>query len=183
MADSINLILIFLAGGVTGALCAWLLIPARRQTAQLRQERDAAKAELQHHREEVDEHFLRTAELVNSMTQSYRQVHEHLSDGARKLCSDEGRRLARSKSLEPLPSAAAGLPTEAPLDYAPSHKGTLSEDFGLDKQAGDTAFSPVETGSDAASESEDPVAPPRDYAEECDAQGCPPEPTVSKTGS
>jgi hypothetical protein len=32
---------------------------------------------------------MRTSELVQEMTQSYRAVYEHLASGARELCSDE----------------------------------------------------------------------------------------------
>ena len=182
MADSINLIITFASGGLVGALCAWLLLPARRQHNKLRAELDQAKAALEHHRQEVDQHFLRTAELVNVMTQSYRQVHEHLADGARKLCTEEGRRLARAKSMEPLPGVAGrdGAPLQPPLDYAPSHKGTLSEDFGLAKNRGAAPFSPVDTGADQSGDSDEAVAPPRDYAEGCDAQGCPPDAELEK---
>ena len=185
MAENINLIITFAAGGLVGALCAWLLLPARRQHTKLREELDAAKAALDHHREEVDQHFLRTAELVNAMTQSYRQVHEHLADGARKLCSEEGRRLARAKSMEPLPGPAHGesAPMQPPLDYAPSHKGTLSEDFGLAKEPEGVPFSPVDTGENETTDSDDSVAPPRDYAEGCDSQGCPPDAALEKSRS
>lgn len=36
-------------------------------------------------REEVNEHFVQTAELINRLTDSYKAVFDHLSDGAEKL--------------------------------------------------------------------------------------------------
>ncbi len=40
-------------------------------------------------REEVNEHFVQTAELINRMTDSYKAVFDHLSDGAGKLVDEQ----------------------------------------------------------------------------------------------
>lgn len=162
----LNALAIFAVGAVSGALLLYVLLPARRQYGRLMRERDEARKALNDYRRQVDHHFVRTAELVNQMTESYRQVHEHLSSGARDLCSEAGRRLASDASLDALSAedTAAETPdTEPPLDYAPSARGTLSEDYGLEKK-GATPFEPV----DDLDSAEDPVtetaAPPRDYA-------------------
>ena len=177
MENLTAVLLTFFAGLIVGSAATALLMPARRQRKQFEQERDEALSTLARHREEVDHHFLRTAELVNQMTASYRAVHDHLSEGARGLCSDQGRRLAMAKSLDSLP----GYPGEQtgnnsnvsqPLDYAPSAQGTLSEDFGLRIKA-EGPFSPLDDFArpkdDAATTG---VEPPRDYAEGCEDQGC-----------
>jgi uncharacterized membrane-anchored protein YhcB (DUF1043 family) len=90
------------------------------------------------YRENVSEHFNTTAELVQQMTDSYRDVYQHLARGAQDLCNDEvANRL--------LPSADNALfagndqeNVEQPKDYAPKrgngHSGALSENFGLDRK-------------------------------------------------
>ena len=174
-------ILVFVVGLVVGGVLATLLSPARRNNKRLEQERDEALSALSSHRAEVDNHFLRTAELVNNMTAAYREVHEHLSEGARVLCSETGRRLAAAKSLDSLPGTreTESGPVEQPLDYAPSAQGTLSEDFGLkgeDAFHADGPFTPVDDllkpKKPAEEPMEDPLTPPRDYAEGCEDQGC-----------
>lgn len=181
MEDLAPTILPLLVGLVIGAALALLLSPARRNHRRMSRERDEALANLQRYREEVDQHFTRTAELVNNMTASYRAVHEHLSGGARSLCSENGRRLAAARSLDSLPGGARDEPipggsVSQPLDYAPSVQGTLSEDFGLNKKTlePEGPFSPVDDLTETAQVSEEEIVtePPRDYAEGCQDQGC-----------
>jgi uncharacterized membrane-anchored protein YhcB (DUF1043 family) len=164
----LNALAIFAVGVVSGALLLYLLLPARRQYGRLMRERDEARKALNDYRRQVDHHFVRTAELVNQMTESYRQVHEHLSSGARDLCSEAGRRLASDASLDALSAedtASAETPeTGPPLDYAPSARGTLSEDYGLEKK-GATPFEPVDDLDNSDEPVTEPAAPPRDYAD------------------
>ena len=81
-----------------------------------------------------------TAELVQHMTQSYREVYQHLATGAQDLCPSE----VASKLLPTDSDAVFETSTEEkasslipPKDYAtkqdPEQKGALSEGFGLDK--------------------------------------------------
>jgi hypothetical protein len=41
------------------------------------------------YREEVADHFVKTAELVNQLTDSYKEVFDHLRDGAGSLVDEE----------------------------------------------------------------------------------------------
>ena len=91
------------------------------------------------YRDNVSDHFSMTADLVQHMTESYREVYQHLASGAQDLCSNE----VASKLLpagsdavfdsNEEPEAAGGL--NPPKDYAvkqdPSPKGALSEEFGI----------------------------------------------------
>ncbi len=74
----IALIIGFLLGG-TGA---WIWLRQRGGA-------DGSVAELkkenERFREEVNEHFVQTAELINQLTDSYKAVFDHLSAGADKL--------------------------------------------------------------------------------------------------
>ena len=90
---------------------------------------------------DVSEHFDVSSELIQQLTQSYRDVYQHLAMGAQDLCTAE----VANKML-PVGSDAvfeAAAPKEEtigftpPKDYAakadPEQKGALSEDFGLEK--------------------------------------------------
>jgi uncharacterized membrane-anchored protein YhcB (DUF1043 family) len=157
----------FIAGLIIGGLAIWLLLPTRRNLQRLEQEKKKAEDALATYRKEVDNHFVRTAELVNNMTQAYRAVHEQLAEGAQALCSEDSKQLVMSKTLLTLTatqvSAEEKPHIKQPLDYAPSSKGTLSEDFGFKKK----------TFSSDTSGHAGPNAP-RDYAEGCADQGCSP---------
>ncbi|MCH2557306.1 MAG: YhcB family protein [Alcanivorax sp.] len=153
-------LLTFLAGLIAGAGLLYWLMPARRQASQVIRERDDARNALNHYRDQVDHHFLETADLVNELTQSYRAVHQHLSRGAHDLCSETGRKKAAAKSLDAAYEPEA--PLSQPLDYAPKAQGTLSEDFGLQKKA-DGPFSPVNVDEDSSPSTV--MEPPRDYAD------------------
>ncbi len=158
-------VLCFAAGVVVGAGLLFWLLPARRQAGQLIRDRDEARQALNHYRDKVDDHFLQTADLVNDMTQAYRSVHEHLSKGAQVLCSEVGRKRAVAKSLDSAPDKEKNEPMAPPLDYAPSAKGTLSEDFGL-QQKTTGPFAPVDVADNPIPDTV--VEPPRDYASEDD---------------
>lgn len=87
---------------------------------------------------EVTEHFSRTAELLNQLTQNYSAVYNHLATGADTLC--EGN--VAIAGLAVTGGADQELPANLvdmtqPLDYAPRSEaeteGQLSERFGLEK--------------------------------------------------
>ncbi len=50
---------------------------------------EALKRETETFRDEVNEHFVQTAELINQLTDSYKEVFDHLSEGAEKLVAPE----------------------------------------------------------------------------------------------
>lgn len=112
----------------------------------------------QKYEEDVANHFVQTADLVNRLTESYRDVHAHLAEGAQSLCgNNEDLRLQLESSLanrlmtkdDPSETEAAETGEqdvaeeiseafEPPKDYAPkadpAEKGTLSEDFGIERR-------------------------------------------------
>ena len=95
MDASVWLIIGLIAGGVTGGVATWLISRARGgavSVMQLKQENDKF-------RNEVAEHFVETARLINEMTDSYKKVFDHLSSGAEKLVDDD-------KLAERLPPAS-----------------------------------------------------------------------------
>jgi len=93
-----------------------------------------------HYRDEVSDHFSTTAELVQQMTDSYKDVYQHLASGAQDLCSTD----VASKLLPTNNENVFGAvghdeddDLQAPKDYAPrenpNQAGALAEDFGLEK--------------------------------------------------
>ena len=91
--------------------------------------------------DEVVEHFTETAQLLNSLTDSYRDVHNHLAQGAASLCQGQGpvslEHLEGNRDPSEIPPQLANV--QPPLDYAPksspNEKGMLNEEFGLERPA------------------------------------------------
>lgn len=89
---------------------------------------------------DVVEHFSETAKLLNGLTESYREVHNHLAQGADKLCHGAGpvslERLENRHNPNDIPAHLAHI--SPPLDYAPKaspdEKGMLNEEFGLERK-------------------------------------------------
>ena len=118
---------------------------------QLKSQLDATTLELEQYKSTVNDHFARTAELVNSLTDSYREVHQHLATSAEQLCDSSQ---LPEQLQQPLHSSAqaeqsdtenteeapveTGASVEPPKDYAPKPapdaEGTLSESFGLQNE-------------------------------------------------
>ena len=61
----------------------------REKNKNLELELDGLKKEFGGYREEVNEHFKTTADLVHELTNSYKSVYEQLASGSEKLCSGQ----------------------------------------------------------------------------------------------
>jgi len=139
---------ILLAGGAAltllGILVGWAV--GRRTSASDQKYRDVERKldqvmqDKKVYEDEVVEHFTETAKLLNGLTESYRDVHNHLAKGAAGLCQGEGPialgRLENGGEAAEIPPHLAQ--TQAPLDYAPKtspdEKGMLNEEFGLERK-------------------------------------------------
>lgn len=96
------------------------------------------------YRDNVSDHFSMTADLVQHMTESYREVYQHLASGAQDLCSnDVASKLLPAGSDAVFESSEESETTSGlnpPKDYAakqdPTQKGALSEEFGINKSIG-----------------------------------------------
>lgn len=73
-------------GALIGGTAAWLWLQGRVGGAD---SVEKLKRENAAFREEVNEHFIQTAELINQLTDSYKAVFDHLSEGAEKLVDQE----------------------------------------------------------------------------------------------
>lgn len=80
------LILLSLAVGVLiGAMFMRFWSPRLKSSKDLQEKLKQSEQELDNYREDVTKHFTDTSRLVNNLSQSYRDVHEHLANSAMKL--------------------------------------------------------------------------------------------------
>ena len=81
-----------LIGILLGSIITYLLIARNRKTHELQLELNQLTERFTEYRDQVTQHFMRTSELVQEMTRSYRDVYEHLASGAQNLCGDTDER-------------------------------------------------------------------------------------------
>jgi len=78
-------IIALVAGAMIGALAYRLLAPSVKQASKIKTELDVAREELNSYKTSVNQHFNKTSELVNDLTQNYVKVYQHLAEGAQTL--------------------------------------------------------------------------------------------------
>ncbi|MCV6588239.1 MAG: YhcB family protein [Marinobacterium sp.] len=144
------------------------------QIEALQKELEAANNELNSYRDQVNGHFARTAELVNNLTESYREVHQHLASSAQQLCKDGEAARSLEAAMQPrltdedetvekeipvvtdtVASNETDTTPEPPRDYAPkkdNEEGTLSETYGLHEKAEPVPQSPADLVDTPAAE-------------------------------
>ncbi|MFT5721789.1 MAG: uncharacterized membrane-anchored protein YhcB (DUF1043 family) [Motiliproteus sp.] len=125
----------FVIGIILGLLIARRSSSSRSKDA-LIEELNEARREFEDYKIDVSTHFAKTADLVNNLTSSYRDVHQHLSSSASQLCSDEPLLISLERPAEAaVTETDADDEIEPPRDYAPKadpkSEGTLSEQYGL----------------------------------------------------
>jgi len=80
----------------------------------------AAEEKLQDYRQEVEQHFAKTADLIDHLTDSYKDVFSHLSESAEHLLTEEQiknqllNRKAREVTLKYLKGDEAKDPSDPP---------------------------------------------------------------------
>ncbi|MBB5212189.1 YhcB family protein [Microbulbifer hydrolyticus] len=148
------LILVGVIGLGLGALLAFLATRSRQnidRTQELELRLKEANTKLEDFQLQVNEHFDQTSQLVHNLTQSYREVHEYLANSAMRLSSqDIGRQMLEAGSGQ-LSDNDENLSVLPPRDWAPKEpgaKGTLSEEFGLEKEAQAPAPTPTPTSEE-----------------------------------
>ena len=80
--------LCFTIGLAFGGVAAYLVFSRHGNQRKLQEELDQLKEGFTDYREQVTQHFMHTSELMQEMTESYRNVYEHLATGAQYLCGD-----------------------------------------------------------------------------------------------
>jgi len=110
----------FLLGISLGCIAAWLVFSRNRKTQQLETELHELKENFTDYRDQVTQHFMQTSSLVQTMTESYRAVYEHLASGAQHLCDadPETSQLHQAKKEEIDTTYASGaIAAEPDFDY------------------------------------------------------------------
>ena len=110
----------FLLGTTLGCIAAWLVFSRGDKTQQLQVELNELKDNFTDYRDQVTRHFMQTSSLVQTMTESYRAVYEHLASGAQHLCDvDEGASKLQQTKTEEIdnPHATAADMAAADFDY------------------------------------------------------------------
>ncbi|HQV22415.1 MAG TPA: DUF1043 family protein [Agitococcus sp.] len=147
--------LLYIAIFALGVVAGYVLHSYRNRDSRIRELENhltSIQDKYESYQQSVTAHFSHSAQLVNNLTNAYREVHSHLQQGANDLCADNKRHSSQNPaqsflSLESVtaafPKAANAkdhkmdLPFEPPRDYAPpkgdSDKGMLDESYGLSK--------------------------------------------------
>ena len=145
----------FLVGLTAGGLGCFLVMSRARAQSNMEQQLRELQEEFTAYRENVNTHFNKTAQLVNTLTDNYISVQKHLEDAADSFAeppkSFQLDNTLPSKKTEFVSLEAKeketvddektdaefdeGETMKPPRDYAPKSdtkaKGTLSEEFGL----------------------------------------------------
>ena len=127
-----------IAGVIIGAIAVKTMSPEQQQNRDLENRLAKAESQLSDYQNQVSEHFADTSQLVNNLTQSYKDVHEYLANSALKLANPDLSRQLLEAGDGTLKAAAPQQETEEEItparDWAPrepGQKGQLSEDFDL----------------------------------------------------
>nr|WP_255487109.1 DUF1043 family protein [Oceanospirillum sediminis] len=134
------LVLTFIVGAGAGALISHLLksgSAGNNTSSDLKTRMNEKELQLAQLSDNVSEHFVRTDELVSTLEKNYEALISHLKSGTESFCDDSTlikkpvvETAAEKKEAEPEEQTES----EPPRDYAPKTSGTLSEDFGLNKE-------------------------------------------------
>lgn len=87
MTAALVAIFCLILGVVCGLLFGRATNAPYQEAQELKDSLNQVQSEFDTYKAEVTQHFTKTAELVNSMTDNYRNVHTHLAGGAQTLCS------------------------------------------------------------------------------------------------
>ena len=123
----------FLAGLGVGALGYHLLNANVARNQKTRQRLAESELELSQMRGHLNDHLSRAADLVTNIQRQSQELERQLARSAEQLSDDPKlkRRLGGTREEEDTDGEAAASAT--PRDYADGSHGTLSEDFGLQR--------------------------------------------------
>ena len=159
-----NIIIAAAAGFFIGAVLVWIIKNTNQNNAEhlqeeseaLRKEYEALKKTFADYRNNVNNHFAKTADAVDQLTDSYKNVYNHLSAGARALMDKESlqkqieKRQGKSVTLAYLAQNQENdKPAEAPNPAQPPAKPAAAEPAKTTPPAKPAAAEPAKTAAPA----------------------------------
>lgn len=141
-------IVTFLAGSAAGALLYKVYRSDEAKVRQLETRLQQLGEEHENYKSSVHSHFNSTAKLLNDMTESYRNVYQHMASGARTLCPEyissqlslgtDAKALLETDNISATSGNTGFNATPVPpLDYAArpgaDKNGSLDEAYGMEK--------------------------------------------------
>lgn len=102
-------------GGGAGFFLARLDDFSKKERQAMQEKLAEAEKQMANYKHEVTEHFIETAGLINTMTESYQAVHEHLAKGALSLCDHQ----VAVKRLKVTTTDMLDKPDDKTIDAAP----------------------------------------------------------------
>ena len=136
-------LLAFVIGLIVGAVVYKQFKSDEARVRQLEEQLESLELEHEAYKHNVHSHFNSTANLLNNLADSYRDFYRHMAAGAQSLCPEyiseqlthtarEQEALTRDTFAE-TPEEAPGPPRDYAAKSSPDQKGSLAEDYGLDK--------------------------------------------------
>ena len=129
-------------GVIAGFVIGKNLQPENQKNRELEEKLSATEKKLADYQQSVTDHFVEASNRINQMTQSYKELHEHLATSALELTNPEvsknlleaasGELKLKTNNDSPIPTEESDL--HIPKDWAPTpagEKDQLSENFGL----------------------------------------------------
>ena len=159
-------VIALICGVFIGMLISRISSPSSDDVDKLKAELERERTENARYKASVDEHFNKTSNLVNDLTQDYVKVYRHLAEGAQMLSgvSEFNKVLEQPKGqvlISVDEAAAEAESTEAVDDAAPEAATETATD------AEPSAEPAEDQASDEAPAAEEPPREaPKDYAEE-----------------
>jgi uncharacterized membrane-anchored protein YhcB (DUF1043 family) len=127
----------FAAGIACGLAISLLLRGNRQRVEELERELAALHQQFDGYRDQVNRHFLTTSELVQKMTDSYRDVYEHLAAGSAALCQNPVATPSLDFTRQPVLDNPAPSPS---LDESGAEKSADAETDPLQDAENDTVM-------------------------------------------
>jgi uncharacterized membrane-anchored protein YhcB (DUF1043 family) len=139
-----EMIFIALAGAFVGLLIGFFtgrhMAPSSQKIRDLEQRLEETTTAKERFEQRVNEHFVVTADKLDKLTSEYRDVYQHVAEGAAALCTGTSGPAFTALPPAPQPDADAidsdSIMVAPPRDYAPKTSpddpGMLNERFGLD---------------------------------------------------
>lgn len=85
MDHILNLIIAAVIGLVIGGLFMYFTLARKTSDKSVK----AVEKKLENYQQDVETHFAKTADLIDNLTDSYKDVFEHLSESAEKLLTED----------------------------------------------------------------------------------------------